>query len=239
MKLPKKIDPCPIVEAIVEIRFDSTLPGDAIFGVIYNQFKEDYTKYTKLPILQLPEAIRSKDPNLIFKPHYKMQKDNFLLQIGPKVFSIVNINEYCGWDSFCKNILKAFGTISKLNVVEKVIRFGLRYVNIFKGLDVFEQSNFKAVLNDKPYKNVKADISIELPSGDYIHKFKIVNYAKVHVENKILEGSVIDIDISTEKQTDMFFENMNEIIETSHTEEKKIFFGLLKQSYINSLNPEY
>jgi len=59
MKIPKKIDPCPIVEAIVEIRFDSNLPGDAIFGVIYNQFKEDYPKFTKLPILQLPEAIRS------------------------------------------------------------------------------------------------------------------------------------------------------------------------------------
>lgn len=239
MRLPKKIYPCPIVEAIVEIRFDSALPGEAIFGVIYNQFKDDYPNYTKLPILQLPEAIRSQDPNLIFKPHYKMQKDNFLLQIGPKVFSIVNINEYCGWDCFYKNILKAFGTISESNIVEKVVRFGFRYVNIFEGLDIFEKSNFKAVLNDEPYKNAKADISIELSSGDYIHKFKIINHAKVIVENKSLEGSVIDIDISNEKQTDMFFKNMNEIIETCHIEEKKIFFGLLKPSYINSLNPEY
>jgi len=239
MKIPKKIDPCPIVEAIVEIRFDSNLPGDAIFGVIYNQFKEDYPKFTKLPILQLPEAIRSRDPNLIFKPHYKIQKDNFLLQIGPKVFSIVNIGEYCGWDSFYENILKAFGTISQLNIVERVMRFGLRYVNVFEKFDIFKQSDFKAVLKDKPYEDVKADISIELPSGDYIHKFKIVNHATITVENKNIEGSVIDIDISYEKQTDMFFKNMNEIIETSHIEEKKIFFGLLKQSYIDSLNPIY
>ena len=162
-----------------------------------------------------------------------------MLQIGPKVFSIVNIGEYCGWDLFYENILKAFGTISKLNIVERVMRFGLRYVNVFEKFDIFKQSDFKAVLKDKPYEDVKADISIELPSGDYIHKFKIVNHAKITVENKNIEGSVIDIDISYEKQTDMFFKNMNEIIETSHIEEKKIFFGLLKQSYINSLNPKY
>jgi len=96
-----------------------------------------------------------------------------LLQIGPKVFSIVNIGEYCGWDLFYENILKAFGTISKLNIVERVMRFGLRYVNVFEKFDIFKQSDFKAVLKDKPYEDVKADISIELPSGDYIHKFKI------------------------------------------------------------------
>ncbi len=239
MKIPKKIDPCPIVEAVVEIRFDSNLPGDAIFGVIYNQFKEDYPKFTKLPILQLPEAIRSRDPNLIFKPHYKIQKDNFLLQIGPKVFAIANIGEYCGWDLFYENILKALATISKLNIVESVTRFGLRYVNVFEKFDIFKQSDFKAVLKGKPYENVKADITIELPSGNYIHKFKIINHATIVVENKNIEGSVIDIDISYEKKTDMFFKNMGEIIKTSHIEEKKIFFGLLKQSYIDSLNPTY
>ena len=239
MKLPIKIDPCPIVEAIVEIRFDSFLPGDAIFGVIYNQFKEEYPKYTKQPILQLPEAIRSRDPNLIFKPHYKMQKDNFMVQIGPKVFSIVNVGEYCGWDLFFKTILEAFNIISNSNVVEKVIRFGLRYINIFEGFDIFEESNFKAVLNDKPYENAKADITIETPSGEYSHKFKIVNHATVSVENKKVKGSVIDIDISIEKPIDMFFDKMNEILETSHVEEKKIFFGLLKQSFIDSLNPTY
>ena len=239
MKVPKKINPCPIVEAVVEIQFDSILPGDAIFGVIYNQFKEKYPEYTKLPILQLPDAIRSKDPNLIFKPHYKMQKDNFLIQIGPKVFSIANIKEYSGWDSFNKKIFEAFETISKSNVVVSVRRFGLRYINVFKGLDIYEHSNFKAVLNDQAYKNVKADILIQIPKNEYLHKFKIINHTKVSVGKQIFEGSVIDIDISNEKITDTFFENMNEIIETAHTEEKKIFFGLLKEKYINSLNPKY
>jgi uncharacterized protein (TIGR04255 family) len=69
MKLPKKISPCPIVEAIIEIRFDASLPGDAIFGIIYNMLKDEYTNLEKLPILELPDAIRTTDPNLMYSPH--------------------------------------------------------------------------------------------------------------------------------------------------------------------------
>jgi len=39
--LPKSIETCPIIEAIFEIRFESTVPGDAIFGIIYNEFKTE------------------------------------------------------------------------------------------------------------------------------------------------------------------------------------------------------
>ena len=35
IRLPEKINPCPILEAIVEIRFDSKVPHEAIFGIIY------------------------------------------------------------------------------------------------------------------------------------------------------------------------------------------------------------
>ena len=61
MKIPKKITSCPLVETIVELRFESSLPPDAIFGVIYQKLKSDYPKVDKLPILQIPEEIRFKD----------------------------------------------------------------------------------------------------------------------------------------------------------------------------------
>ena len=70
MQIPKKITPCPILEAIVEIRFEPEEPDDAIFGIIYNQFKKSFPEIEKLPILQIPDQFRSKDPNLIYKPHY-------------------------------------------------------------------------------------------------------------------------------------------------------------------------
>ena len=41
MKIPKRINPCPIIEAIVEIRFEANIPPDAVFGVIYNEYPEE------------------------------------------------------------------------------------------------------------------------------------------------------------------------------------------------------
>ena len=90
MKLPKLIDPCPIIEAIIEIRFESKLISDAIFGVIYNSVKETFPKTENLPILQIPENIRINDPNLKYNPYYSLLNNNFILQIGPKVVSLIN-----------------------------------------------------------------------------------------------------------------------------------------------------
>lgn len=32
MELPKRITPCPIIDSIIEIRFESTVPDEAAFG---------------------------------------------------------------------------------------------------------------------------------------------------------------------------------------------------------------
>ena len=50
-EIPSKIDPCPIKEVAFEIRFTSSIPEDAIFGIVFDQFKEDYeNKAEALPI---------------------------------------------------------------------------------------------------------------------------------------------------------------------------------------------
>lgn len=239
MKLPEKITPCPIVEAIIEIRFESDLPGDATFGIAYNAFKDEYSSVEKLPILQIPDAIRSKDPNLMFSPHYKLQKENFLLQIGPKVFSLVNTKEYSGWDLFSEKAYETFDKISQLGIAKQIIRVGLRYVNIFKGLDIYEKSNLKMILHENSFNTSKLNLTAEVPADNCVNLLRMINNAEVMIENETLSGSIIDIDTVPEKISGGFFDNMKEIIEKAHVEEKKLFFGLLKDDFLESLNPEY
>ncbi|MFH2124995.1 MAG: TIGR04255 family protein, partial [Pseudomonadota bacterium] len=67
--LPKKITPCPLLEAVSEIRFSSKIEGAAVFGMLYEKLKSDYPgDVKKLPILQLPEQVRASEPSLKFKP---------------------------------------------------------------------------------------------------------------------------------------------------------------------------
>jgi hypothetical protein len=41
MKLPVSISPCPIVESVTEVRFETTVPEDAVFGLVYQALKAD------------------------------------------------------------------------------------------------------------------------------------------------------------------------------------------------------
>ena len=132
MSLPKQITPCPINQAVVEIRFNSTLPPDAVFGVVYNKLKDSYKTAEQLPILQIPEAVRNNDSNLLYQPHYKLTKDYYALQVGPKVISIaITDQKYTTWDSYYEEIQDVFKKIKEVDFISNVLRVGLRYINIF------------------------------------------------------------------------------------------------------------
>ena len=58
MRLPIRLEKCPLIDCIIEVRFDTNIVNSAVFGVIYNQIRSDYPgAVNNLPISQLPEAI--------------------------------------------------------------------------------------------------------------------------------------------------------------------------------------
>lgn len=239
MDIPTKITPCPIVEAIAELRFVTNLPDDAVFGVIYNKFHNEFEGPEKLPVLQLPEAIRSQDPNLIYMPYYKLHKSNYIMQVGPKVFSLANAKEYVGWDTFSVEINKMFKKLSGLKIINKIERFGLRYINFFADINIYEKSMLQIQLENKNLSKNDNNLTIVMKTGDFASKLIMVNNARVKLEisDKTTEGSIIDIDVSSERK--IKFENINELIENAHKEEKKLFFSLLNPAFLKTFNPEY
>ena len=117
MTLPKQITPCPINQAVVEIRFNSSLPPDAIFGVVFNKLKDSYKDEGGLPILQIPAAVRNQDPNLLFQPHYKLVKDHYILQVGPKVISLaITDQKYTTWESYYAEIQEVFEKLNESRI---------------------------------------------------------------------------------------------------------------------------
>lgn len=236
MTIPKKISPCPISEAIVEIRFESDIPSDAVFGVIYSEFKSEYKTLEKLPILQLPEIVRTRDQNLKFQPHYKLIKDDFLLQIGPNVLSIANINEYIGWDNFSSRIINTFSKIKKIAFIEKTTRLGIRYINFFE-LDIYENINLNFLLSDQKLIAEQITFKSKLTTGKFLSNLHILNNAHITINNTSKIGSLIDVDTYIQKEMDFF--KIESFLEEGHIEEKKLFFKLLKNDFLEKFNPEY
>jgi uncharacterized protein (TIGR04255 family) len=239
MKIPKKISPCPIQEAVFEVRFDTAMPGDAIFGICYNEFKSVYSQVVKSPILEIPDSIRLSDQNLVFSPHYKLVKDNFLLQVGPRVFSVVNLKEYSGWEVFSHTIIEAFEKLKSTGIISTVLRVGLRYINVFENLNIFEKSSLNLQINDKPFDFNSADLTFEMFTENCVARTKIANKAIIKIGEKETKGSLIDIDVVYKSNYENIFDELPAAIEIAHTDEKIIFYNFLREEYIKTLNPEY
>jgi uncharacterized protein (TIGR04255 family) len=61
-KLPISVEPCPIVEALAEIRFEPSVSPDAVFGYAHRALQENFPKATDLPGRAIPEAMRISNP---------------------------------------------------------------------------------------------------------------------------------------------------------------------------------
>lgn len=237
MRLPKRISPCPIAESVVELRFTTSLPPQAVFGIIYGKVGKHYDKKVEtLPILELPQVIRTQDPNLKFQPYYKLTGGDFKLQIGPRMISISNVKNYVGWDNFSARFVETFENVTELGVFDKVLRLGLRYINFFD-FDIFEKITFQPMMNAEPYVADNLYIKSEKKVGRYNSILQITNNARRIERGE--KGSTIDVDIATENQEDLQISKIAERLEGAHLAEKTIFFGLLRHEYLKSLSPEY
>jgi len=239
MQIPIKIDPCPITEALVEARFSANVPEGAVFGIYYNKIRADYSPPVKLPILQVPEQIRTKELAFKYAPHYKMQKDNIVLQVGPNCLLVSMINNYLGWDAFSHEVFSAIDNLVSTGIIEKFHRIGLRYINTFK-FNIFEKLNLCFSLNDKNLGEYNSFITTNISDEQCSHVVRIANNATFAFgDNSPFSGSIIDIDTSVDEASISDSSQIKEAVCICHNSEKKIFFGLLKDTFIKELNPEF
>ena len=237
LRLPKVVRPCPIVESICEVRFEPLVPPDAVFGVSYAILSAMVGKPTQLPILTLPPEIREKDLNLRFQPHYKFESLGYVMQLGPRVASVAASMPYPGWGEFSSAVKARIQALVKAGVVGAIKRFGLRYINFIEG-DVFGKIDLEMRINGQDIAARETSLTLII-DHHYSHIVRIRKDVNVTVaQKKPMFGSVIDID-SFVADPSGGFAAFDTFFETAHTDEKTLFFGMLKQDFLATLNPEY
>lgn len=238
-KLPIRTEKCPIVDALIEIRFETSLFPNAVFGLIYDAIRGDYPgTVEKLPILQLPDQLREQDPGLKFKPHYKIENTEFILQIGPDVLTISTKMPYPGWEKFESHVFYILGKIIEKKIISRVIRLGHRYINFFPG-NIFSNLNIEFSMCKGDYKPLGTIIYTETKDGEFVNTLQLSNNATSEKDKKITLGTVIDIDTYRVFDDSSFINSHNDNINIAHITGKKLFFSLLKDDLLNSLNPIY
>jgi uncharacterized protein (TIGR04255 family) len=240
MHLPDKIND-PILEAGVEIRFKPTMPYKEIFELLSQALRDIYPHSERLLILQIPEETREAIPSLRFQPYYRLRSPhtNYVVQIGANMLSVFVLQPYKGWNSLLEETKKVFSKLTEVNVGQ-IERCSLKYVDTFDA-DVFTLLNLSISSQlDFEFSNTAMRFQSEFKHDEFDCILQLNNRVKLLIdENKTLTGSLLDLEVIYEQFNSDFFERYPEILEKAHQTEKKIFFGLLKEDTLKSLNPTY
>lgn len=240
-RIPTKLDNCPIIESVLEIRFDSNIDRNIVFPILYSSISGDFQEPVALPILQIPDNIKEVDPNLCFQPYYRLAlKDdpNVSLQIGPRVIAFSFTQSYKGWDAFKDYVTKYVGIFQGTNVIKKVLRMGFRVINFFEW-DIYKKgTELKISLSGAEIPYTETALKTKFINGNYESTVNIINNATLNnIQNKKI-GSVIDIDTCS-IYCDNFFAKVSQYMDEAHSAEKSIFFNMLTDDQINDLKPTY
>jgi uncharacterized protein (TIGR04255 family) len=134
--------------------------------------------------------------------------------------------------------------LTERNIILGFSRIGIRYISEFPNIDILDKIklNFNMSGLNKPISNgnfriewqdsqhqIIANIGSKLPISSIIDTS----------ERKPDFVSLIDIDIIIQDLEIEINDALFELLEVSHQKQKEIFFGLLDDDFLASLNPEY
>ena len=241
-RLPSKLKHDIILEALFELRFEPGPPNEAVFGVIYPVIMEKFQDLNPmaLPFLQLPDVVRNSDAQFKYQPLNRLHRDGLSINIGPRVISFSILKPYIGWSRWKPDILEILNILSVKNVIKCVERTGLRYINFIEG-DVFPLIKAEFNIIDSTIKPISTTVRTEIMESEYVKILQLANCASVNGNGPTKNGSVIDIDIARNKkiQNHDFRINLETILDRSHSMAKQLFFDILNDEFLNTLEPVY
>jgi uncharacterized protein (TIGR04255 family) len=231
MRVPISISPCPIIDAVIEVRFVANIDQNAVFGLLYNAIKEDYPGKVET---QNVANLQPGKTEIVTSQVHKISNGQYVVQIGHNVLSISSYPEYTGWTNFHNAATNFLNKVHNVGIISEVNRVGMRFINFFEK-DIFKNVNLKTFINNNEITYKNTQFKTEMTHEHSISTLAIAN----SVEIKNTFGSIIDIDTFQTKNLGQFFDCKEEILTEMHNNEKELFFSLLKSEFIESLNPIY
>src|SRR2546426_10312114 len=106
--VPRKLKNDALVEALLEIRFDTPTIPEVLLGRLADHAAWKGFQQRRLPIAEIPAAIRQTDRNLRYSPLFELAdpERNRLVRIGEHVLSYNQLRPYVGWTVFSAELFK-------------------------------------------------------------------------------------------------------------------------------------
>ena len=244
MQLPKKITPDSIINAVVEIRYESNTPFELLIGLLAHAFDDSYT-YTARPLKPSPMATPIQELTLNFGGQSLLYNSKISIRLLPNSFVFNCLGKYIGWESFRQEINKALLIIENSGHILKWNRLGLRYITEYLKTDLKDCTKFSFTFgfpavqslsttfhNEFEYQGVKVIMNLN-------NKVPTVRQQEPNKMLEVVPTSIIDVDVIKEPLALKKAEEIMTVMDEVHNYEKEVFFTLLTKEFLETLHPEY
>lgn len=235
-EVPKKLKKDAILEAILELRFetDDESMAELTYGALARLPEWKAFRIARLPTADIPAQMRQVDPNVRYLPAFELTSPDgrIVVRIGRNMFLYSCRSVYPGWQALKPSLMRVvahlFATIPNV----KVTRIGMRYVNALRsdahGVSGVQDLSVKSEVAGTPITNsINLNFRTTPTSGiEIMSRIATVDLAEgAPPENTTV---LVDIDVSTPAQ---FSTADQQVVERwvvdAHEEEKKNFFKIL------------
>jgi uncharacterized protein (TIGR04255 family) len=238
--IPKKLKHDAIVEALLEIRFDTETIPEILFGQLADY--EPWKGFTqqRLPFYDIPAPIRQADPNLRFHPLFELRGEQRIVRVGTQSISYHRAMPYVGWTHFEPELHEVINGLFEKAKGLVVRRLGLRYLNALRsdlhGIRSISDLDLDIrVAGETAAKNVNLNFTVDV-ADETACTVRIATLEFIQGPLPVGTTVYIDVDVFTKEG---FQTKERSVVETwtteAHTKEKEQFFGLLTDKTIEEL----
>jgi uncharacterized protein (TIGR04255 family) len=243
-KLPRRLGKAPLVEVIFELRFTTKKEsaGDLLPGMLYAKLGEYYENVKPLPLASVPREIRNRDANLRYGPSHQLIGPQRKLQVGDSVALISEDRSYQDWEVFRKYVHQFVEALQATNIVEKVLRYSLKYVNVIPAPTGQQLSllNAKFELAERTAPEKGFQFRTEFETDPWVTITHLVTNAEVkNPSGESLSGLLVEVDTIRLKSPEDLFSNLSSRIDEAHATLKPFFFDLLTPQTLKDLDPKW
>ena len=247
MLLPKKLKPDNLKDTLVEIRYLQGIQQELMLGFVASILE---------PLGYQFISAQNQNINIAFNNNQQIAfgmgnnnggffiKDNIRIQfVSNQIIFNCMADKYVGWEKYFQIISDVISNLFNKNAIKGFNRVGIRYISEFIDIDIYQ--GIKGTI-DISNTGLKLDNSI-LRLADESNNLKtyvvLTNKAKRISQTpqgqKIIEASLVDVNVYESFNPVSDLDVLNNKLNQIHTKEKEVFFGLLNNEFLNTLNPEY
>lgn len=131
---PERIYPDALIETIIEFRLDTLELAEVVVGRLVGAPSWAEFQRIRLPIADIPQPIRDRDPGLRYQPTIELRNPSGtrVVKIGSHVLSYHTVGAYPGWEQLSSEVYTAIEEIVRWVPAVTFPRIGFRYINIFR-----------------------------------------------------------------------------------------------------------